>query len=215
MTQHYINYVLEQLQLGKLSHQLKTGQMKKIIKILAFISVLFVIACKPTSHIGKTETLVNTKDTVSIKEYVTKVDTFYSVPADSAKSIIYINCDSLNNPVISEGFTDQGKGIKMNYHFKDDIDISKTKKNQKIPLYVNCKIDSSMVAFSYFNTHQEIFRSHLQDSTNTITVIQYIEKKLSKWNSFLLIIGKYTFWFLIFLLVGLIVYITLKILKYI
>ncbi len=186
--------------------------MKKTIKILVFISILFMIACKPTSHISKTETTVKTKDTISVKEFLTKIDTFYSIPADSAKTIIYINCDSLNNPVINGSFTNQGKNIKIDYQFKND-NVSKT--NQKIPLYVNCKIDSSMVAFSYYNTHKETFKSHVQDSTNVITIIQEVEKKLTKGQKFFLTIGKYTFWFLLIILLLLIGYGVFKIIKYI
>jgi len=176
--------------------------MKKFLKILLFIILLQMVACKSTSHIGTSvNKSVTVKDSLSEKEYVTKIDTFYQQLPDSAKSIIYINCDSLNNPQIFKAYTTQGEKLKMHFRFGDSS-LTTTEKNRRIsiPLYVDCKIDSNKVAFSYFNTHKEKFISKSIDSSETRIITVPVEKKLKKKEVFFMQLGKYTFWFFIIII---------------
>jgi len=174
--------------------------MKIFLQTLLFIILFQIIACKSVQQIGTSvNKSVSVKDSIAEKEYVTKIDTFYQQLSDSAKSIIYINCDSLNNPNISKAYTTQGEKLKMNFKFGDS-GLTTKEKNQNIPLYIDCKIDSNKVAFSYFNTHKEKFISKLVDTSETKIISISVEKKLKKKEVFFMQLGRYTFWFFIIII---------------
>jgi len=158
-----------------------------------------MVACKSTQQIGTSvNRSVSVEDSTSEKEYITKIDTFYQQLPDSAKSIIYINCDSLNNPQIYKAYTTQGEKLKMDFRFGDSgLTTSEKNRGLLVPLYVDCKIDSNKVTFSYFNTHKEKFISKLTNSNETRIITVPVEKKLTKKETFFMQLGKYTFWFFI------------------
>ena len=184
----------------------------KLIKILLF-TILLTISCKSTSKIASnTNKIITTKDSTYQKEFLIKIDTFFTQLADSAKSIIYINCDSLNNPQVNKSYITQGNNLKINYKFEDKIDNKQ--KNKNIPLYIDCKIDSNRIAFSYFNNHKEKFIFKSSDTSKTTIIQVPINKKLTKKEAFLMQLGKYTLWFFIIIITLLVGFGLAKLIKY-
>jgi len=80
-----------------------------------------------------------TTDTIMIEQI--KIDTFITVQSDTSKVLIYIDCDSLNQPLIREIQNTSGKKIQSQVKY--------------IPHYIEIisTIDSFNVYLSYYNTH--------------------------------------------------------------
>lgn len=187
--------------------------MKKFFKIFSFILLLQIMACKPTALITSSDTTIKVKDSITEKEWVVRIDTFFQQVSDSAKTIIYIDCDSLNNPNINSFNTTQGDKLKIDFKFGDS-GLTTKEKNRLTPLYVNCKIDSNKVAFSYFNTHKEKFNLKSTDTSQKIIIKVPVEKNLTKKQVFLMQLGKYTLWFFIIIIALLVGFGFAKLIKY-
>lgn len=171
------------------------------------------MACKPTALITSSDTTIKVKDSITEKEWVVRIDTFFQQVSDSAKTIIYIDCDSLNNPNINSFNTTQGDKLKIDFKFGDS-GLTTKEKNRLTPLYVNCKIDSNKVAFSYFNTHKEKFNLKSTDTSQKIIIKVPVEKNLTKKQVFLMQLGKYTLWFFIIIIALLVGFGFAKLIKY-
>jgi len=111
--------------------------------------------CPPASII--------TTDTIMVEQV--KVDTFITVQSDTSRVLIYIDCDSLNNPQIKEIQTTPGKKINTQVKY--------------IPHYIEITstIDSFNVYLTYYNTHYR--------STKTTTL--YPQKPNRTFNGWVLI----------------------------
>jgi len=108
--------------------------------VLACIGAL-LLGCNPCVRLQQKcppAAIVST-DTILIEQV--KVDTFIMVQSDTSKVLIYIDCDSLNQPQIKEIQNISGKKIQSQVKY--------------IPHYIEIisTIDSFSVYLSYYNTH--------------------------------------------------------------
>lgn len=131
-------------------------------------------------------------------EYVETVrDTIITIPGDSASITALLKCDSLGNVYIA--MIDQ---LKLGTHVKPKIEI----KNNW--LKADCKVDSMQIYFHYKEKYGSSYR--------TITNTKIVEKKLSKYQGFMIESGEVMYVTLTLLLLAYIIYLVLKkVLKYI
>jgi len=97
--------------------------------------------CDPCTHLQRRcpPAAIISTDTILIEQV--KVDTFLTIQSDTSKVLIYIDCDSLNQPQIKEIQNTPGKKIQSQIKY--------------IPHYIEITstIDSFNVYLSYYNTH--------------------------------------------------------------
>jgi len=116
--------------------------MKKCLYwvVLACTGAL-LMGCNPCVRLQQKcpSAAIVTTDTIMIEQI--KIDTFITVQSDTSKVLIYIDCDSLNQPLIREIQNTSGKKIQSQVKY--------------IPHYIEIisTIDSFNVYLSYYNTH--------------------------------------------------------------
>jgi len=130
--------------------------------VLACIGALLV-GCNPCVRLQQKcpPTAIISTDTIMIEQV--KVDTFITVQSDTSKVLIYIDCDSLNQPQIKEISNTPGKKVHTKIKY--------------IPHYieVTSSIDSFNVYLSYYNTHYRSIK------TTTITHRQPTSRVFNVW----------------------------------
>lgn len=184
---------------------------KKVFKVLGFIFIFLftlfsIVDCRPkqSTEIHKSKVT----DTFIDKQYVERVDTFIKIQGDTVTTTFTIDCDSITNkPRVDGVITSNGLRIRQGYKLNQ---LQPKGKSQPINLEVTCKIDSNLVAFTYYNTHHVIINKH-SDSDSTKEVIKILPTKMQV---IYMQLGKYTFWFSILILLVLFGYGFLKLAKY-
>ena len=119
-----------------------------------------LLGCNPCVRLQQrcSPAAINTVDTILIEQV--KVDTFLTIQSDTSKVLIYIDCDSLNQPLIREIQNIPGNKI--------------TSQVKYIPHYIEITstIDSFNIYLSYYNTHYRSIKTttlYPQQSKRTFT----------------------------------------------
>lgn len=142
--------------------------MKKKVKIIAFsllFCFLFFVMCGCSRKIAPIQNIK--KITTIEKDTIIKFDTIVSVRADSSLLLLYAECDSNNNLLLSELKTLRGNRAKIKFNSFDNY------------IYVNCLCDSLEI---------EIKK---QKTINKYITEQYIERQkvLTEKDSFIKRLG--------------------------
>jgi len=125
-------------------------QMRKSLRwfIILFLYIVGLFSsCNPCARLQQRcpPSAIHTVDTIQIVQV--KVDTFLTIQTDTSRVLIYIDCDSLNQPQIKEIHNTPGNKIHTKVKY--------------VPHYieVTSTIDSFSVYFSYYNTHYRSTKS--------------------------------------------------------
>lgn len=134
---------------------------------------------------------------ITVKETIH--DTTITIQPDEGVLNAVFECDSLNQVLLKEITTINGKRVKLNLQ---------TKRNDKaLSAMFQCNVDSQgvYVAFKSRDTSLAV--------THNNTAIQLVEKerRLSKWEMFVLSVGPYCIGFTGMLILGFIIYICWKV----
>lgn len=173
--------------------------MKHIVILLAL--TLTLASCMTQKRMAricaKCTSKVEVRD--SIHEVVNTVvkDSLIQLPADSAWYKLWLECDSSGRVQVKHSETKQGNKAQTNYTLKDNV------------LRSDCKVDSQSVAIQWLEQHKEYERIRTEERI----VKECIPIKLSKWQTFLLNLGKGLFWLVVVAAIGGILWVVWKIWK--